>query len=91
MAREVELDNMAVPAAEWTPLHLQQSSPHHDERRFAGSERPALKPTSAYLSSEIQLVAVSFACADDDDGSTKLLPRGEQEKGSQNRYVGVGE
>jgi hypothetical protein len=48
-----------------TPFHRQQPSPFHDERRFAGSEKPALKVARADLSLAIHLqVVVLFGWTD---------------------------
>jgi hypothetical protein len=50
-----------------TPFHRQQSLPFQDDKRFAGSERPALKERRAILSSAMQQVVVFL------DASIELL------------------
>jgi hypothetical protein len=50
-----------------TPFHRQQSPLFQDDKRFAGSERPALKARRAILSSAMQPVVVTF------DASMELL------------------
>jgi hypothetical protein len=53
------LTTWPVRLLQYTPFHRQQSSPFHDERMLAGSDRPALKARRAELSPAKQLVTVT--------------------------------
>ena len=61
----------------WTPFHSQQLSPPHDDRRFAGSERPALKARRADRSWAVHLLSVSFLWVD----ASGALGVGKNEQG----------
>ena len=64
------LTTWPVVLLHWTPFHSQQLSPPHDDRRFAGSERPALKARRADRSWAVHLLSVSFLWV---DASVELL------------------